>query len=228
MKNLFKALAAFQQECPILIKETGAAEKNYKYVSEADMIETIKPLLKKHNLGYSQPPFGKAVKTIVFEIDSGELIEGVLDIPQDVQLEGMNDFQSLGSAITYLKRYSLAMILGIVSEKDSDAAGRQRRDAKLPEGASLVAATNGALPASNATQVTNGGARRPSRQATEVPPSFNSEAFSQFKPIIQKYLDQGMSHEIVFQKLRQKFIMIEPAAEKMISEMSKTETNAIA
>ena len=36
----------------------------------------------------------------------------------------MNEFQSLGSAITYLRRYSLSSMLGIVTDKDVDAAGK--------------------------------------------------------------------------------------------------------
>ena len=40
-------------------------------------------------------------------------------------LKGMNDFQVLGSAISYLRRYSLSSVLGIVSDKDTDASGEQ-------------------------------------------------------------------------------------------------------
>jgi len=48
-----------------------------------------------------------------------------LRIPQGVQLKGMNDFQVLGSAITYARRYSLSMMLGIVTDEDNDASGIQ-------------------------------------------------------------------------------------------------------
>ena len=37
----------------------------------------------------------------------------------------MNEFQVLGSGITYLRRYALSSILGIVTDKDTDAAGEQ-------------------------------------------------------------------------------------------------------
>jgi hypothetical protein len=42
----------------------------------------------------------------------------------------MNDFQVLGSAITYLRRYALSSILGIVTDKDVDAAGEQVKPIK--------------------------------------------------------------------------------------------------
>jgi hypothetical protein len=37
----------------------------------------------------------------------------------------MNDFQVLGSAITYLRRYALSSALGLVTDKDTDAGGEQ-------------------------------------------------------------------------------------------------------
>ena len=37
----------------------------------------------------------------------------------------MNDFQVYGSAITYFRRYALSSILGIVTDKDIDAHGKQ-------------------------------------------------------------------------------------------------------
>jgi hypothetical protein len=37
----------------------------------------------------------------------------------------MNDYQTLGSGITYLRRYSLSTILGLITDKDVDACGTQ-------------------------------------------------------------------------------------------------------
>jgi hypothetical protein len=48
-------------------------------------------------------------------------------IPQGVQLKGMNDFQVLGSAITYLRRYSLSAALGLITDVDTDASGEQEK-----------------------------------------------------------------------------------------------------
>jgi hypothetical protein len=46
-------------------------------------------------------------------------------IPQGVQLKGMNEFQVYGSAITYFRRYAISSLLGIVTDKDTDAGGEQ-------------------------------------------------------------------------------------------------------
>jgi hypothetical protein len=131
MTNLFKSLAAFQQEVPVIHKATQGY--GYSYADLPKIFEVINPILKKHGLGFTQLINGTNVKTILFHIESGENIFSETEIPQNVQLKGMNDFQVLGSAITYLRRYALSAILGIVTDKDTDASGEQvKTEKKLP------------------------------------------------------------------------------------------------
>lgn len=89
MKNLFKSLAAFQQEVPVIHKETKGY--GYSYADLPTIFDKINPLLKKHNLGFTQPIMGNCVKTIVFHTETGETIESLTEIPQGVQLKGMNE-----------------------------------------------------------------------------------------------------------------------------------------
>jgi len=131
MKNLFKALAAFQQEVPTIHKDTQGY--GYTYAELSTILEKINPLLKKHGLGFTQPICGQSVKTIIFHAESGETIECATDIPQGVQLKGMNEFQVLGSAITYIRRYALSAALGLVTDKDTDASGEQQPKAEKKE-----------------------------------------------------------------------------------------------
>ena len=49
MKNYYKALAGFQQECPVLLKQSDGF--NYKYIDLPKIIHTINPLMKKHTVG---------------------------------------------------------------------------------------------------------------------------------------------------------------------------------
>ena len=123
MKHLFKSLAEFQQEVPTIHKATQGF--GYTYADLPKIFEVINPLLKKHGLGFTQLINGTELITIVFHVESGETIESKTAIPQGVQLKGMNDFQVLGSAISYLRRYCISSILGIVSDKDTDAGGEQ-------------------------------------------------------------------------------------------------------
>jgi hypothetical protein len=123
MKHLFKSLAEFQQEVPTIHKATQGY--GYTYADLPKIFEVINPLLKKYGLGFTQLINDTELVTIVFHVESGETIESKTAIPQGVALKGMNDFQVLGSAITYLRRYALSSILGIVSDKDTDAGGEQ-------------------------------------------------------------------------------------------------------
>jgi hypothetical protein len=123
MKTLLKALAAFQQEVPVIHK--GTSGYGYTYANLSQIFEVINPLLKTHGLGFTQLICGQSVKTIIFHVESGEQLESITDIPQNVQLKGMNEFQVLGSAITYIRRYALSAALGLITDKDTDASGEQ-------------------------------------------------------------------------------------------------------
>lgn len=131
MKNIFKALANFQQEVEVIHKDTQGY--GYSYADLPAIFEVINPLLKKHGLGFTQPINGNQIKTIIFHSESGEIIESLTDIPQNVDLKGMNSFQVLGSAITYLRRYALSSILGLVTDKDTDASGEQNKSENKPK-----------------------------------------------------------------------------------------------
>lgn len=131
MKNIYKAIADFQQEVPVIHK--GTSGYGYSYADLPAIFEVINPLMKKHGLGFYQGVEGSAVKTVVFHVESGEQVESSTDIPQGVSLAKMNDFQVLGSAITYIRRYALSAMLGLVTDKDTDASGEQTKKATPAE-----------------------------------------------------------------------------------------------
>jgi hypothetical protein len=126
MKNLFKSLAEFQQEVPVVHKATQGY--GYSYADLPKIFEVINPLLQKHGLGFTQLINTNEERhylvTILFHVESGESIESSTLIPY-VQLKGMNDFQSFGSGVTYFRRYALSATLGLVTDKDTDAGGEQ-------------------------------------------------------------------------------------------------------
>lgn len=138
MKNIYKSLAEFQQEVPVILKEVSGY--GYKYADLPAIFETINPLLKKKGLGFTQLINGAKIKTILFHIESGETIESDTDMPIDSLIyeegvdkkgnkkfllrgfEGMNKAQAIGSLITYFRRYALSSLLGLVTDKDTDGA----------------------------------------------------------------------------------------------------------
>jgi hypothetical protein len=118
MKNLIKSLAEFQNECPIIHKDTKG--HNYTYADLPQIFSVINPLLKKHKLCFTQLLENDGIRTIIFHVDSGEQLESFTNIPY-AKLGGMNEFQSIGSGISYFRRYCISSILGLVTDKDTDA-----------------------------------------------------------------------------------------------------------
>ena len=123
MNKLYTAIAAFQQEVPVIHK--GTQGYGYSYADLPTILSIINPLMSKHGLGFTQMMTELGLETTIFHCESGEKISSIAQIPQGVQLKGMNDFQVLGSAITYIRRYALSSALGLVTDKDTDASGEQ-------------------------------------------------------------------------------------------------------
>ncbi len=136
-KNIYKALAEFQQEVPVIVKETTG--HNYKYADLPAIFEVINPLLKKNGLGFTQLINGTKIKTILFHIESGEVLESETDMPVDGLVyeendkkkfvlrgfEGMNKAQAIGSLVTYFRRYAISSMLGLITDKDTDGIGKK-------------------------------------------------------------------------------------------------------
>lgn len=129
--SIWQAIANFQSEVPILIQNSTTSK--YTYVDLAEIVRVITPLLRKNKLAYIQPLTGKAeITTILFHTETGEQVTSKVEIPI-VELDYMNLYQSIGSAITYYRRYSISSLLNLISEKDNDAQGTQKRVQKAPE-----------------------------------------------------------------------------------------------
>ena len=133
MINLFKNLAAFQQEIKVILKGSTGDANQYKFADLPKIFEAINPLMQKHGLGFAQMINSHEgqnyLVTIVFHCESGEKLESSTLIPS-VQLAKMNEHQCFGSGITYYRRYCLSSILGLVTDVDNDASGSQVLDYK--------------------------------------------------------------------------------------------------
>jgi len=130
MKNLYKSLAAFQQEVPAI--HQGTKGYGYTYSDLKTIFKVINPILAKHDLGFTQLLHGVNIKTVIFHTGSGESIQSITEIPQNITLKGMNTFQVNGSGITYYRRYSLSSALGLVTDVDSDATGEEKTKTTAP------------------------------------------------------------------------------------------------
>jgi hypothetical protein len=126
LKELFAALAKAQGEMKPAPKNSvnpafaRGASKGSKYADLADCMESIRPHLSKHGLSLSQMYGGPVVFTLLGH-ESGQWIRGQIAIPNFDQLSP----QQIGSATTYLRRYSLG-IVGLVTDEDDDGNAASR------------------------------------------------------------------------------------------------------
>jgi hypothetical protein len=88
---------------------------SFKYADLSACAKAAAPYLKANSLAVTQLINDGKLITILSH-KSGQWIKSSLLLPQQT-----NDYQSYGSAITYLKRYSYCAILGIVADTDDDA-----------------------------------------------------------------------------------------------------------
>ena len=134
MKNLFKAIAEFQQDCPVILKDTSGY--GYKYADLTQIDSIIKPLLAKHGISYVQPLQGQIESICIIPFDSIKYEPVMIETTKNnvterktkyiiAGFEGMNTAQAYGSLITYFRRYTISSLLGLITDKDTDGTGLQ-------------------------------------------------------------------------------------------------------
>jgi len=120
------AIAAAKAEIkPIIRNRTGNNSK--KYADFAAYAEGVDAILAKNGLNYrhrSQQPEKEIAVTCILSHRDGYAEDTTLKSPPDTT-GNKNAIQAIGSTITYLQRYTLALALGLASAEDDDgqAAG---------------------------------------------------------------------------------------------------------
>lgn len=152
-ENIYAALAAFQGELPVLERTAtvsfgskGGGKVEYTYTPLGDINKIVLPLLAKNGLSVQHRVSEKGINCIVTHessIQSQEVVErvdeegrshtkfGTLTSNQiesgwlPLGLQG--EMKDVGSRLTYARRYSLALVLGIASEEDKDVEIEEAR-----------------------------------------------------------------------------------------------------
>ena len=122
------AMALAVNEIPTITKNKKAivdkdGKARYRYDDLSEIAETVKPILKKHGLSYrfrtQQNGITVSVTCVVSHVD-GHSEENTLSANNDTS-GSKNEIQAVGSAVTYLERYSLKAALGLAAAEDDDA-----------------------------------------------------------------------------------------------------------
>jgi hypothetical protein len=123
MEQLAKALSAAQAEFGTVPQSGMNPFHKSKYSTIEDYVNAAKPILAKHGLSISQAPNlleGQFVLTTILMHQSGEHL-----VSNQPIFSAKQDAQSMGSAITYARRYAYGAVLGMASgdfDDDGNAA----------------------------------------------------------------------------------------------------------
>lgn len=124
INELAAALSAFQGEItnPAFSREVAVNSQRgsykFKYAELNEILNLVRPVMAKHGLSLVQSTSGDGVSVTVTTTllhKSGQYLESAVPCARPEKM------QELGSAITYLRRYSITGILGIAGEEDDDA-----------------------------------------------------------------------------------------------------------
>jgi len=113
---LAKAIALSQLHVENALKSSTNPHFKSKYADLAEILNTVRPVFSANGIAIVQTPtFESGIASVETMLchESGEFISSVCSSPVSKQ-----DAQGIGSAITYLRRYSLAAMCGIAQEDD--------------------------------------------------------------------------------------------------------------
>lgn len=124
IKALAEALSKFQGSMNGIKKDASNPFFKSRYASLGAIIEDTREPLSKNGLSYAQFPSGEYGLETILMHTSGEWIKAKYEMKPVDQKP-----QSLGSALTYQRRYALCAILGLQVE-DDDANEASKPQAK--------------------------------------------------------------------------------------------------
>tara|TARA_R100001510_G_scaffold57757_1_gene67514 strand:+ start:6655 stop:7308 length:654 start_codon:yes stop_codon:yes gene_type:complete len=133
MSSSIAKLALAQTKVQKEIKDLPKESKGFahKYTTFDKLVQYLRPILAKHGISFIQMPCGENENVGVITLymhTSGEYISSKVETEI---IQAQNKYQSMGSAITYFKRYSLASFVGIASDEDTDG-NVQKKEVKKP------------------------------------------------------------------------------------------------
>lgn len=124
-----RALSAARSNMPPIIKDATVdftsqkGRTHYRHETLAGIAKQIDPILSEHGLSYrfrTEQGNGGVCVTCIIQHSEGHYEETSLTGAPD-QSGNKNGFQAVGSAVTYLQRYTLKAALGLSAEVDDDA-----------------------------------------------------------------------------------------------------------
>jgi len=130
-----RALSMARADIPPIIKDasvdfkTSKGRTHYMHETLAGIAKAIDPILSQHGLSYrfrtDQGQGGVRVTCIIAHAEGHSEETSLVGAPDGSGSK--NSFQAVGSAVTYLQRYTLKAALGLSAEVDDDGQGAAPR-----------------------------------------------------------------------------------------------------
>lgn len=138
-KAFDSAMSEAKAELPVIVKgremDFGGSRKGYHYEDMATIARAVDPILAKHGLSYryrTSTKDGAIIVTCIVSHRDGHAEENSLSANPDTS-GSKNAIQALGSAQTYLQRYTLKAALGLAASVDDDGNGGNGGNANSPQ-----------------------------------------------------------------------------------------------
>jgi hypothetical protein len=129
LAELFSALAKAQNDMSVAQNKSNNPFFKSKYSDFTTIVKASRPALSTHGLAIMQRvlPNDKGQQFLHTRLchSSGQWVESIMHINPSKA-----DVQSLASYITYLKRYSYASLVGVVTSDDDDGESSLSEDEK--------------------------------------------------------------------------------------------------
>lgn len=127
IKELAVALAAAQKLIKVAAKETINSHFKSKYADLGEVFAACRQAVQEYGIAIIQAPgYENGIATLTTRLlhTSGQWIQATAGCRVS-----KDDPQGYGSATTYLRRFSLSSMLGIVADEDDDGNEASRKDA---------------------------------------------------------------------------------------------------
>lgn len=138
INELAAALSKAQGEMQAAIKDKVNPFYKSSYADLGSVWDAARPVLSKYGLCVMQttelvPERNQIVMVTTLAHTSGQWVKSYLPLNPS-----KNDSQGIGAAITYLRRYSLSAIVGVVCDDDDDGETAVGRGKNVPQNAANV------------------------------------------------------------------------------------------
>jgi hypothetical protein len=113
------AMAAFQAECPVILRTVAGAQNKYSFAPLDHIVVTVKPMLSKHGFSYTfdSDCDNTSATAIIIVKHSGQggchAETSRARVPIDSRNTLMSPAQAVAGALTFAKRYAFCNAFGI-------------------------------------------------------------------------------------------------------------------